>query len=361
MSSGRCASARAKREKRAADRGKAACDAFATLELVDGGAGGGIPGERDARRWYLKEGTLSARSAAWAKREADEVLEAVETCLKAKDMPRERGERLAELFLSYKIGFACNREGKHFEACKALAKAALSATYSPVFFDAPKGSALETAAAAWTRKIYREWGHALAATHDAGGDRWSEVALHKLAVARGAWALWSQRPCDAYDRDLEAKPQWWPGGPGPVADAAAAVEAVLDQLKAEATTLGAAAAWAERDEDDGSWMGGAVPLAAGAEALPAAAALAKALGLNCRLVKVPPKSHVPTRCASTNATLIVEAPLVGGAHAALRVADALLAPDAVVGYDPSFEHERWHDGDEDAIFLVVEVPHPGAA
>ena len=187
------------------------------------------------------------------------------------------------------------------------------------------------------------------------------MALHKLAVARGAWALWSQRPCDAYDRELEAKPQWWPGGPGPVADAAAAVEAVLDQLKAEAQTLGAAAAWAERDEDDGSWMGGAVPLAAGAEALPAAAALAKALGLHCRLVKVPPKSHVPTRCASTNATLIVEAPLVGGAHAALRVADALLAPDAVVGYDPSFEHERWHDGDEDAIFLVVEVPHPGAA
>jgi hypothetical protein len=90
-----------KREKRAGDRARAACDAFATLELVDGGAGGGIPGERDARLWYLRAGALSPRSTAWAKREADEVVAVVEAALKEHKI-KDRRERLVELFLSYR-------------------------------------------------------------------------------------------------------------------------------------------------------------------------------------------------------------------------------------------------------------------
>ena len=118
----------------------------------------------------------------------------------------------------------------------------------------------------------------------------------------------------------------------------------------------AGAGW--EDGGDGALERFALPSPAFAELDDVAAAVEG----DCWLERIPPKARCATRCARTNVNLRAEARVDGGRAEtlSLRIAD-VVANGRVVVFDPSFEHERWHHGEDFAVLLVCEVAHPGVS
>ncbi|KAJ8614043.1 hypothetical protein CTAYLR_005833 [Chrysophaeum taylorii] len=287
-------------------KARAACASFGTLELVEGKPGS-CAGQRGARLWFLRRGVLSARAASWALREAS-----------CED---DRWRR--DAVLAYKLGFACRRESKLDDAVTALAKAATT-----------MDDLLEPA---WLRKAYHEWAAAVADRDTS--DRWTEVAVHKLGVERGVWHRWDQRPLDRLLPNLRARPVW---GDHPILHL---LEPFDDDLPQHPTP-------------------GTIALPENSNrAFPRASARASELLASphrvrrCFIRVTPPRTHLPTTCASTNVLLRAELDL-RGRPSYLRVADELVDDARRRVYDPSFEHELWYEGDTPRLTFVCDFAHP---
>ena len=297
-------------------KGKSAAAAYRTLTLVEPESQNDL-----GRTWYLKEGLLDSEATAW-------VLSQSRKC-------HEKSPRLKEMILAYYLGFALNRRHQQDEATKALAKAATTQAFATEAIDP-----------LWGRKIFTEGGLARA------GDRWNEVALYKLAVSRGIWKRWDQRPTDFYDTHLEASPLW------PASDTTTLIigqiidENLLEQrlkplLFSDSFPTHSLALPTTSDDT--------TPF------LREASALASRLQDQSRRVRrvslhvSSAGDHETTNCAPTNALLRYELQITDSTFCR-RVADQLTTEKIQV-YDPSFEHELWND-DKPRVAFVVDFLHP---
>lgn len=286
---------------------RSACAAFGTLDLVDGKAGS-LAGERASRHWFLRPGILSDNGINWASRGTADVISCdhVLSC---------DASWLHEVVLSYKLGFACVRERKFDDAIAALAKAARGFLY--------RDDVSRTLGESWARKIFHEWGQAVALRDHAAGDRWNEVAIHKFGTACGVWPSWERRPVDVCLSDLAAKTVW---SDLPICDRLTGV--------------------------DDDWTGLEEPsrIDLPHQSYKQASDLARRISADpslrvecCYLCILEPHAHLETRCAPTNVYLHAQRTLCASGTTFLRVADTLIDDydNSILVYDPSFEHELW--------------------
>jgi aspartate beta-hydroxylase len=76
--------------------------------------------------------------------------------------------------------------------------------------------------------------------------------------------------------------------------------------------------------------------------------------------RLTPGTRIMPHCGSTNAVLRVHLPIVVPPGVFIRVADRVLTwtEGRCLVFDDSFEHEVWHEGSQDRMVLILDVPHP---
>jgi aspartyl/asparaginyl beta-hydroxylase len=76
--------------------------------------------------------------------------------------------------------------------------------------------------------------------------------------------------------------------------------------------------------------------------------------------RLTPGTRIMAHCGSTNAVLRVHLPVRVPPGVSIRVADEVLTwtEGRCLIFDDSFEHEVWHEGTQDRIVLIVDMPHP---
>ena len=76
--------------------------------------------------------------------------------------------------------------------------------------------------------------------------------------------------------------------------------------------------------------------------------------------RLTPGTRIMAHCGSTNAVLRVHLPVKVPPGVSIRVADEVLTwtEGKCLIFDDSFEHEVRHEGTQDRIVLIVDMPHP---
>ena len=408
-------------EARARELAERAASEHRTLELVDSRL---TPPEgwADSATWILPRGLLSERALAWVLQEAEEPIrntlaaaaEGGTACAIARatgllddrdvhdlaaaprraptpaladDGERAAGLSTAELaqrfrvpyrvasrvrdrFVMYHIGFACDNEGHHADACRAFAVAARA--FAPPDDDdensraAGDGTAARDAdaknalAGARARKVYTAWGGALRAL----GNRRGEAACYHLAVARGAFARWDQRPSDHYDARLTARAFWDPRE----LDAARALAAGFAVVRAELDGAGGAAAAGFKanaepratDERCSELLLQHGDFQATVALIASIPEFATMIYGRCYFSRLRPGARLGARCGPSNLRLRCHLGVRVPEGARVRVAGETRpwAEGECLVFDDSFEHEVWHEGDDDLILLVCDMWHP---
>ena len=221
-------------------------------------------------------------------------------------------------------------------------------------------------------------------------------ALHALGAARSVWAYELQRPVELLQRDITAKP-FWESNELPAAQALeAAYETILAELRSlrQAGKDSDAAAEAELSpvppmEDSatskvgfsqyrspvvssGAWkdfqfFASCRKDVAHCAACPAtAAAIAACPGINSMIFgssffsALAPGTHLDAHCGPSNLRLRVHLGLEVPDGCRIRVGTETRAWEAgkCLIFDDSFEHEVWHEGDEERIVLICDLWHP---
>ena len=76
--------------------------------------------------------------------------------------------------------------------------------------------------------------------------------------------------------------------------------------------------------------------------------------------RLTPKSHIGAHCGPSNLRLRVHLGLKVPPGCRIRVGEEVrtwTAGECLI-FDDSFEHEVWHDGDEDRVVLICDMWHP---
>lgn len=221
------------------------------------------------------------------------------------------------------------------------------------------------------REAFTYWAHAV---QRAGG---LEDDVYRLAVRRGAWRHYMQRPLEHFEPTLTRKP-FWESAELP---AARALEAAFPEILAELHALmspqagGASVSFAKyhsRVVAAGGWSD--VQLFAGCrrdrahcERCPrTASVIAAQPRLNSVIFgshffsRLVPGTHLSKHCGPSNFRLRCHLALTVPPGVRIRVGHETREwqPGKCLIFDDSFEHEVWHDGAEDRVVLICDLWHP---
>jgi aspartyl/asparaginyl beta-hydroxylase (cupin superfamily) len=219
----------------------------------------------------------------------------------------------------------------------------------------------------------RHYGNLIDALRYAGRDE-DALDCARLAVRQGLWAHELQRPRE-YVPGLPIRPLYDPSElwlcdylaeryPQIRAEVDAALDparAAFDPMVDEKALLGSGT-WEQAQLYSGGRRNDEAcarfPVTAGIVAeIPEATTFGPGV---VALSRLHPGSHISPHCGPTNAVLRV--------HLGVKVPDAvsIRVGDEIAGwregrclvFDDSFEHEVWHEGDQERVVLILDVPHP---
>ncbi|KAL1528816.1 hypothetical protein AB1Y20_010139 [Prymnesium parvum] len=288
-----------------------------------------------------------------------------------------RVESALKRHLLLELGQALSMVGSHELAAQTLRQLA------DVFVDfhgvrARLESALPAVAAEprarhFEREVFKHWGEALVRATGNSGPNSAAMAVYHLATSRGVYQHHLQRPLDHLDRRLECRP-FWDANELP---AALALEAHSKEILSELLGLLQSGQqhftnYESRVVSAGGWSD--VQLYAGCRLDQA----------NCKLCPVTariissrpefntvvhgshffscltPGTHLEPHCGPSNYRLRCHLGLVIPEGVRIRVGTEIRKwePGKCLVFDDSFEHEVWHEGNEDRIVLICDMWHP---
>jgi hypothetical protein len=295
-------------------------------------------------------------------------------------MPHEASlhgaERMAQIrrrHLLLELGQALQMVEQHEEGSRLLGALAEYCHRDPAGLratarDASPEAARSSQARHFEREVFQHWA---AGVERLGRDE--EDRVHHLAVRRGLWASPLQRPLDHYQRGLRRRPFWKSSD---LPDALA-LEAAFPRILAECEQLMqqrdlAFAKYHSRVVASGGWSD--VQFFAGckrdavhcAQCPSTAAAIAAAPRINSVIFgshffsRLTPGTHLSKHCGPSNFRLRCHLGLIVPPGVRIRVGSEVRewrAGECLI-FDDSFEHEVWHDGNEDRVVLICDLWHP---